>query len=759
MLIRLEYNDRVIQQIDAREITGEIIIGRSSACTWPVPKEDKLASSRHVSLTRHGGSVLLKDLESTNGTFFNGKRISSRKLAEGDKVSVGNCVLYAMPDTGISKKRYSELLVLSGRERNKKKKLVPPKFTVGSDPGSSLVFLDMLISRNHAEIAVHEDGSCWLRDLNSKNGTSVNGVPLRSEKERLLKDGDKISFSQMETEFHDGAVMRSSSHIWLRLAIILLTVVLAMGAYNLYRRLLPSAALYVAETRKLAARENFEEAREMLLKAETAHQAEAQQVEILQLQRRLELWGRTAVMWRETRELLQQGQWTKVSRNLGQLQGEKSEAWEWNKRSTGERERSLYAKSMLDARSRFLAMLARDSVAVDQLAALTAEAEELLRRAKAEDMPDYLQPLHQELVTSHLQLQELLAEAQAVESAMDLLKEERPPFDRIVAAIERAAASEKRVIRNLASKLEPIIKGLAASSAILEQVIADVHALEGQRVLDSDLRLPSADACALDPRASTARQALERRHVNVRVQGTQAMVFFKAVEELIGREGASLPHLGGFKDLAVMQNVFACDSLDKTLPRRSRKEPSGDYDRLLGIEEFYAHIDALPERLDPVLVSDIAFKPLLTQAQELWKKIDDFVAFVEKPESAWMREGALQGQLERVKSFLVLRNGVVQILVTKASVSSGREALIAAGIACRMLSGETAATIGGKPVKDWVLERFKEYRKEMLKLNDEFSAASLEQQVAIRDKVLSAGLPGDPVVRRMWAMRDASRGK
>ncbi len=759
MLIRLEYNDRVIQQIDVKEITAEIIIGRSSACTWPVPKEDKLASSRHVSLTRHGGSVLLKDLESTNGTFFNGKRITSRKLAAGDKVSVGNCILYAMPDSGIAKKRYSELLVLSGKERNKKKRLVPPKFTIGSDPGSSLVFLDMLISRNHAEIAVHEDGSCWLRDLNSKNGTSVNGVPLRSEKERLLKDGDKISFSQMETEFHDGSVMRSSSHVWLRLAIIVLTVVLAMGAYNLYRRLQPSAALYVAETRKLAAKEHFEEARRMLLKAETAHHAEAQQVEILQLQRLLEVWGRTAAMWHETRELLKQGQWTRVSRNLGQLQSEKSEAWEWNKKSATERERSFYAKSMLDARSRFLAMLARETVAVEQLAALTREADELLRREKAEDMPDYLQPLHQELVTSHLQLQELLAEAQAVESAMNLLREENPPFDRIVAALAQAVASEKRVIRTQASKLDPIVKALAASSRALEQVIADVHALEGQRVLDSDLRLPSADACALDPRASTARQTLERKHVGVRVQGAQAMVFFKAVEDIVGRQGATLPHLQDFKDIEVMRRLFACDSLEKTLPRRSRKEPSGDYDRMLGVEEFYGYIEALPERLDPVLVSDIAFKPLLTQAQELWKKIDDFIAFVEKPECAWMLEGALKLQRERCKSFLVLRNGVVQILVTKASVSSGREALIAAGIACRMLSGETSATIEGKPIREWVQGRFKEYRKEMLKLNDEFSSASLEQQVAIRDKVMAVGLPGDPIVRRMWAMRDASLGK
>jgi len=77
-----------------------------------------------------------------------------------------------------------------------------------------------------------------------------------------------------------------------------------------------------------------------------------------------------------------------------------------------------------------------------------------------------------------------------------------------------------------------------------------------------------------------------------------------------------------------------------------------------------------------VLVSDLSFKPLLTQANELWKKIDTFVRFAEMPEHAWMLEGEMKRQLERCKTFLVLRDGLVKIMVTKTSISSGREALI-----------------------------------------------------------------------------------
>lgn len=758
MLLRLEYNDRVIYETNVKEMTGEILIGRSSACTWSVPKDDNLASSKHVSLTRKGSTVLLKDLESTNGTFLKGKRISSHKLSEGDKIGVGNSILYALSDKVAAKECYSELLVLSGKERKKKKKLVPPKFTIGSDPASNLVFLDMLISRNHAEIEIHEDSRCWIKDLNSKNGTSVNGVPLRSEKERLLKDGDKISFAQMEVEFHDGAVVRNNSHVWLRIFIIIFTLVLAVGAYNLYKRLQPSAGLYVKETRKLAGREQFSKAADMLLKADEAHNAASMQVEILQLRRLNALWQRTCNKWKETQDLLSKSSWTKASRNLGQLQSEKTEAWEWNKKSTIEKQHADFAKSMMDARSRFKSVLAREHVEVGQLAKLTATAGALLENENAQELPEYLLPLHKELVSYHAQLKELLEEASSVENALDKLVQSKPPYDKIVADLEKACSSKKRVIKYQASRITPVVKGLAASSKILEQVIVDVHSLEMKKVLESDLRLPSAEACALDPRVSTARQALEKKHITVRVEGAQALVLFKAVQDIAGREKATLPHLADFKKIDVMKNVFACDSLASKLPRRSRKEPSGDYDRMLGVEEFYAYIDALPEPLDPVLVSDLSFKPLLTQANELWKKIDTFVRFAEMPEHAWMLEGEMKRQLERCKTFLLLRDGLVKIMVTKASISSGREALIAAGIACRMLSGETSATIEGKPIKAWIENKFKKYRKEILKMNDEYSLASLEDKVKIREKVLDVGLPGDPVVRRMWAMRDASKG-
>ncbi len=62
-------------------------VGRGDA---DVRVDDPLVSRVHVEIERVLDRVLLKDLESTNGTFVNDRRVSAEFLTEGDVVRVGN---------------------------------------------------------------------------------------------------------------------------------------------------------------------------------------------------------------------------------------------------------------------------------------------------------------------------------------------------------------------------------------------------------------------------------------------------------------------------------------------------------------------------------------------------------------------------------------------------------------------------------------------------------------------------------------------
>jgi pSer/pThr/pTyr-binding forkhead associated (FHA) protein len=73
------------------------------------------------------------------------------------------------------------------------------KITVGRSPESGLVLTDESVSTHHAEI-VPVDDAYMLRDLQSSNGTAVNGEAITAAR---LKVGDRITFGAVECVFQE----------------------------------------------------------------------------------------------------------------------------------------------------------------------------------------------------------------------------------------------------------------------------------------------------------------------------------------------------------------------------------------------------------------------------------------------------------------------------------------------------------------------------------------------------------------------------
>ena len=68
-------------------------------------------------------------------------------------------------------------------------------------PDTVLKIDDSSMSSHHAEIAPSPDGYI-LKDLDSTNGTKVNGIPLEPNAPYALKPGDKIRFGKIDANFH-----------------------------------------------------------------------------------------------------------------------------------------------------------------------------------------------------------------------------------------------------------------------------------------------------------------------------------------------------------------------------------------------------------------------------------------------------------------------------------------------------------------------------------------------------------------------------
>lgn len=69
-------------------INGKMLIGRKPVCG--IHLEEKMVSGQHAELNVSNNGVILKDLDSTNGTSVNGNRITETALQTGDQITIGN---------------------------------------------------------------------------------------------------------------------------------------------------------------------------------------------------------------------------------------------------------------------------------------------------------------------------------------------------------------------------------------------------------------------------------------------------------------------------------------------------------------------------------------------------------------------------------------------------------------------------------------------------------------------------------------------
>jgi len=83
-------------------------------------------------------------------------------------------------------------LVLEGVDKGRVYKDLPIPITIGREEGNGLRLNDERVSRFHAKVQI-EDGDIILTDLDSTNGTRVNGTAIQI---RRLRPGDQVSIGR-----------------------------------------------------------------------------------------------------------------------------------------------------------------------------------------------------------------------------------------------------------------------------------------------------------------------------------------------------------------------------------------------------------------------------------------------------------------------------------------------------------------------------------------------------------------------------------
>jgi ABC-type multidrug transport system ATPase subunit/pSer/pThr/pTyr-binding forkhead associated (FHA) protein len=152
--------------------------------------QDSSVAPTHALIEVHpDGAVTIRDMQSPGGTMVNGAPITNKRLEEGDLIQLGACssYLFLFRDEG---KRQRQTL----SDYN----LDQPNIVIGRAPTSDIHLTHPTVSSRHAEIRRLSNGELELIDLNSANGTFVNGERVGR---KVLERRDRISVGAVQLTF------------------------------------------------------------------------------------------------------------------------------------------------------------------------------------------------------------------------------------------------------------------------------------------------------------------------------------------------------------------------------------------------------------------------------------------------------------------------------------------------------------------------------------------------------------------------------
>lgn len=205
---------------------ASIKIGRSSVNDVVI--DSPVVSSQHASLTiSDAGDVVIKDLNSSNGTYVNDERIISHVLKPGDSVRLANVSFNWQKVIN----NYKEKTKISSSGKNI---VIPPDVVrqkiVGKNGWADIVYPHDDVSREHAFLCKRSNGEILLIDNNSTNGTYVNGVKVDSCR---LKRGDKVLIAKKYPLAWEREIGNNERHLWkpLAAAVAAMAIIIAGIAY------------------------------------------------------------------------------------------------------------------------------------------------------------------------------------------------------------------------------------------------------------------------------------------------------------------------------------------------------------------------------------------------------------------------------------------------------------------------------------------------------------------------------------------------
>jgi pSer/pThr/pTyr-binding forkhead associated (FHA) protein len=192
---------------------------------------DPAASKVHASLSWENGSLILRDLDSTNGTSLSGGRVWEAVVGNLDEITIGETVIQVAilqesagdgsegqavvesddcGDTTLPRPTISSpadealpagvrsvIQVVAGPDAGERFPL-DRRITIIGRTGADIVLKDLNVSRRHATIEFMGHDRVFVKDLESRNGTMLNRKRISVAP---IKNGDSLQVGSTVLNF------------------------------------------------------------------------------------------------------------------------------------------------------------------------------------------------------------------------------------------------------------------------------------------------------------------------------------------------------------------------------------------------------------------------------------------------------------------------------------------------------------------------------------------------------------------------------
>jgi pSer/pThr/pTyr-binding forkhead associated (FHA) protein len=172
---------------------ASVRIGRDPACDLALTND--MVSGQHASIEASGQLALLRDLNSTNGTFLNGRKINAPELISvNDVITLGidgpTLTISALDEADAVPPQPPLQKVSAGATAR------PTTVRIGRAPDNDIVLDDPSVSAYHARLVIEREGIATLEDLGSTNGTAVGDLSRRIGRAQI-SNGDTAYFGSV----------------------------------------------------------------------------------------------------------------------------------------------------------------------------------------------------------------------------------------------------------------------------------------------------------------------------------------------------------------------------------------------------------------------------------------------------------------------------------------------------------------------------------------------------------------------------------